>query len=603
MTLHRSIWFLLAAVGTAAGCGFPGPAAGIDADPPVTVGFRDPTSLEDEASGMVLVPVVLSEVSTNTVSVGFTVTGGTATAGVDFVAPAGVLTFSAGVTEQTILVDIVMDDLEEMNESIVISLENPAGALLGQDDHEVTINADILPRIYFTQFMSNAAENGNTQFVVNMDMAAETDVRVDYTISGTLTGTPATPGADYMLNATGVIMIPMGMTTASLDLQEIDDQLDEENAEGIVVTLSNAVGVVIRAGEGVRTHDIEDNDAEPEVAFADPTSSQGESTPAGTISVTLSEVSGREVRVQYMVNGGSAGSGDYAIASGELVFAAGEQQKNIDVSVITDSFDEADETVNVVLTTPTNATLGSVVAHIFTILDDDAFSVVNFQTAGQTITENTQTIQVLVTLTPASGRDVQFNFAQGGGSSVTGSDYTFGTSSPVTIPTGQASAMIQVNIAEDGTAEPNEVLHIDLATGQFVTVGTTDRHSITINNEDSSNVNWGTPNDGSANEGDNGTSQVTYNVVMQYPNTNTVTVQVSFAGSEGQNPSDYTVQSGDVPVTFAPGEVTKPVRLNIVGDTQNEPGSEERITMTLNNPTNAILVSPTVRNHDINDDD
>jgi hypothetical protein len=607
MTLHRPIWLLLAAAASAAGCGFPGATPGIDADPPVTVGFRDPTSLEDEASGMVRVPVVLSEVTTDLVSVGFTVTGGSATAGDDFIAPAGTLSFAAGETEQTIQVNIVMDGLEEENETIVISLDNVAGALLGQSQHEVTINADILPRIYFTQLASNTPENGTTQFAIEMDMAADADVRVDYTVSGTLTGTPASAGADFMLAPTGTITIPMGMMAATLDLEEVDDQLDEEDVEGIVVTLSNADGVVIRAGEGVRTHDIADNDMPPDVRFAETASSQGESTAAGAIPVTLSAVSGRTVTVDYTVSLVDASTGDIVISNGSLSFVPGDTQEDIPLSVVGDTLDENNETVDLTLVNPLHANLpGSGDNHTFTIVDDDAEPSVSFQSAGQMVTENATTLNLVLVLSAVSGKDVSGTFGQGGGSTATSpGDYTF-PATTFMIPAGSPSTTIAVTIVENTTSEPIEVLNVELTGATNASIGAANVHAVTINDDDPPAVSFDpAQSDGSANEGDSGTPMFTYDVVLSNPTTSTVTVDVAFTGSAmmGLFPADYTVGSGDVPVTFAPGDVRESIRLFIVTDNDNESGGSQRITMTLNNPQNAILVSPTVRNHDILDDD
>jgi hypothetical protein len=64
-------------------------------------------------------------------SVAYSTTAGTATAGADFTAASGTLTFAAGETEKTITVPILTDALAEDDEIFSVALANPTGALLG----------------------------------------------------------------------------------------------------------------------------------------------------------------------------------------------------------------------------------------------------------------------------------------------------------------------------------------------------------------------------------------------------------------------------------------------------------------------------------------
>ena len=69
--------------------------------------------------------------------------------------------------------------------------------------------------------------------------------------------------------------------------------------------------------------------------------------------------------VGYAVLGTATGSGtDYTLANGTLTINAGETSGTINISsIIDDSLDEANETVIVTLSNPSNATLGSDDAH------------------------------------------------------------------------------------------------------------------------------------------------------------------------------------------------------------------------------------------------
>jgi hypothetical protein len=80
------------------------------------------------------------------------------------------------------------------------------------------------------------------------------------------------------------------------------------------------------------------------------------------------------VTVDYAVTGGTATGGgvDYTLAAGTLTFAAGTTTQNITVTVVDDALDEPDETVIIALSGPSNATLGTVDEHTFTIIDNDS---------------------------------------------------------------------------------------------------------------------------------------------------------------------------------------------------------------------------------------
>ncbi|MET0200439.1 MAG: Calx-beta domain-containing protein, partial [Gaiellaceae bacterium] len=88
--------------------------------------------------------------------------------------------------------------------------------------------------------------------------------------------------------------------------------------------------------------------------------------------VTLSGPSAFPVTVGFAATSGTASSpGDFAATSGTVSFAAGETLRSVEVSIVRDLQDEADETFAVGLSSPSNATLGDASAAGL-IRDDDA---------------------------------------------------------------------------------------------------------------------------------------------------------------------------------------------------------------------------------------
>jgi hypothetical protein len=74
--------------------------------------------------------VTLSAPSTQTVTVGFATADGSATAGSDYVAAGGTLTFAPGTTTQTVTVNVNGDTTSESNETFVVNLSNATNATI-----------------------------------------------------------------------------------------------------------------------------------------------------------------------------------------------------------------------------------------------------------------------------------------------------------------------------------------------------------------------------------------------------------------------------------------------------------------------------------------
>ena len=73
---------------------------------------------------------------------------------------------------------------------------------------------------------------------------------------------------------------------------------------------------------------------------------------------TLSHASSRTVTVDYATSDGTAVAGsDYTATSGTLTFNAGDTFQSVQVTVLTDSEDESQETLTVTLSNPSQATL------------------------------------------------------------------------------------------------------------------------------------------------------------------------------------------------------------------------------------------------------
>ena len=114
----------------------------------------------EEAAGATLDFVVtLGRARPVETSVGYATADGTATAGSDYTAKSGRLTFMAGETEMTVEVAVLDDAHDEGSETLTFTLSNPSGAVI--DDGEATgtiTNADAMPKAWIARFGRTVAE-------------------------------------------------------------------------------------------------------------------------------------------------------------------------------------------------------------------------------------------------------------------------------------------------------------------------------------------------------------------------------------------------------------------------------------------------------------
>ncbi len=458
------------------------PSDGGDDDGPtaVTVGFEDGASGADEISGTVMIAVVLSAPSDNTVSVAYAVTGGTATPSADFTVSSTSVTFAPGEVRQVIPVTITNDtDESEPSETIELTLSNPAGAKLGADAHTITISNEVLPRVQFVVTTSSTQEPTQSTIEVKLDKAATVLSTVSLGVSGT-----ATPGADFAITNNQVVMFLPGETSKIVPFGEVNDALDEDD-ETVVLQLKSPSAGILVGTDATTTHTILDEDPTPTLAFSLTTLSQSEGTASVLATVTLSAPSGRQVTVDFAQTGGNAAGTDVTVGgTGSLTFAPGETSHDVPLTIIQDTLDEADETAVVQLSNPVNATITGP-TFTLTILDDDLAPTISFTTISTLVTEGTATVTLTADLSDASGLTVTAPFgASAGTTAATPGDFTFVTPSPLSFAPGTTSQTITITIANDGIGELNEFLVVALGTPTNATLGANSSNTITIVDDD-----------------------------------------------------------------------------------------------------------------------
>jgi len=91
------------------------------------VSFSAATYSAGEGAGSATITATLSTAAAEAVTVNYATSDGTATAGSDYTAASGTLTFPAGSTSQTFTVPIIDDSADEPDETVNLTLSSPSG--------------------------------------------------------------------------------------------------------------------------------------------------------------------------------------------------------------------------------------------------------------------------------------------------------------------------------------------------------------------------------------------------------------------------------------------------------------------------------------------
>jgi hypothetical protein len=195
--------------------------------------------------------VSLIQAAAGPVTVQYATADGTATAGSDYRAASGTLSFAPGETQKTITVAVLGDQLFEPNEWFAVTLSNPTGALLAVAGASgIILNDDTeSPGISITDVAKKEGRSGTTLFVFTVTLSAPSvsQVTVRY---ATADGT-AKAGEDYTA-ASGTLTFAPGETTKTVTIKVKGDRAKEAD-ETFSLLLSGATNASILDGTGLGT--------------------------------------------------------------------------------------------------------------------------------------------------------------------------------------------------------------------------------------------------------------------------------------------------------------------------------------------------------------
>jgi predicted extracellular nuclease/Ca2+-binding RTX toxin-like protein len=478
-----------------------------------SVAIADASIIEGETGTTILQLTVTRSGGTLPFSVDFATSNGgnpnnaSATAGSDYVAQNGTLSFATGQNSATIDIVINGDDVDELSEEFTVTLSNATGdAVIGDATAIGTITSDDTgpagpTGVWINEFHYDNAGTDAGEFI---EIAAQAGTNL---AGYSLVLYNGNGGASYQtINLSGTIANQAGgygaLQFAAVDLQNgAPDGIALVGPGGVIEFISYEGTMTAGNGPAVGMTSTDVGVSEPGTAngtsigrvggpgsawvlFSDDSPGQlnagqllgptptiavsdvsvNEAAGTMTFTVTRTNVAPVAFTVDYATANGTATAGsDYGAASGTLIFTANQLQALVTVTISNDGAAEFDETLFFNLSNATNGAVISDNQAVGTIVNDDGTPI--SVSIGDVIQAEGTSGTTLFTFTVArSGGTGAFDidFATANGSAtVAGNDY-LANSGTLNFGVGEMFKTISVTVNGDVTPEPVENFFVNL---------------------------------------------------------------------------------------------------------------------------------------------
>lgn len=540
------------------------------------------------------ITVSLSRASTQVVTVHYATADDSATAGNDYVATSGTLTFAPGQTSETVSVQILGDRTPEFPpaETFSVVLSSPNNALLaGAAGTGVILDDE--PRIFSSGLTIPEGNTGSTTALVtvNLSVAYDQPVSFDYAT----TDQTAVAGSDYVATA-GTVTFAPGETTKQIPVSILGDHVAEAygyesgylDLEQFGFTVSNPSSNVTLFGLGGVA--IQDDEPRVTVSAYVPVDEPATGTTDAVFTVGLSAAYDQDVVVEYGTfetnefgPPASAGS-DYVATAGSVRIPAGQTSRSITVPVVGDGVAEPVEYFYVFLTgTSGNSFIDAGNSWGVGEIRDHPAPLLTI--SGATLTEGnagTSNATFSVNLSVASAETVTVQYATADGAANAGSDYQAG-SGRLTFAPGETHKTVSVAVNGDLLDENNESFSVNLSAATNARIGNGQGAGSIVDDDAPPSISVG---DFRRREGRGGRSLLYFAVTLSAPSGKEVSVIFGTAnGTARMSDNDYRATSGML--VFAPGETRKTIAVVIFGDRRRE--ADETMFLNLRSATNATL--------------
>ena len=450
-----------------------------------------------------------------------------ATSDVDFTAASGTLNFAIGETEKTVTVALLVDQLDEADETFNVVLSNPSELTLADTTGQGTIlDDDIDYGIAFSHSTFHTEEGDDVVVLLQRLVPQESSGGVCYVTIGGDCFSVATEGdaangaitvdlditqvGDFLSSAPpATVNFGPGVAAVELSLPTVDDSTVEVDGS-LTFSLLQGTGyspVYIgppdshNQGSPYRTLYLYDND----LAFSIGDEQADESAGQIDFTVSLNAPAPQQVTVDVATLDGEATSHgnvtatslgqDFEAKTETLTFTAGEQTKTFSVITLDDTIHERNETFTARLSTPSQSlnrynpsrrwsTLTSFADQtaVGTIIDDEQVLVASVSRTYSIVNEDQVgpvrfTVELSHASTTASERNPAVGWRTVPGTAALGADYQ-GENGKLTFMPGVNSGFIDVDIVDDNLFEDSlETFSLELVANndtRFATISPTE---------------------------------------------------------------------------------------------------------------------------------
>ena len=332
----------------------------------------------------------------------------------------------------------------------------------------------------------------------------------------------------------------------------------------------------------------------PTISVSDATVQEAEGAVL-VFTATLSHASSRTVTVDYATSDGTAVAGsDYTAASGTLTFNAGDTSQTVQVTVLTDSEDESQETLTLTLSNPSQATLDDATG-TGTIENGESSSGTQEDPPAEDPPAETPVVLLTASFAnvPADhdGSNFTFDlnfsenvnagyarirddaFTVSGGAIASASRKTQGSNQGWTVevnPTGNGAVSITLPETTDCDASGAICTDDSRKLSQSTSATVAGPPAIAVS-------------DATVQEAEG--AVLVFTATLSHASSRTVTVDYATSDGTAVAGSDYTAASGTL--TFNAGDTSQTVQVTVLTDSEDE--SQETLTLTLSNPSQATL--------------
>lgn len=542
--------------------------------------------------------------TSGTGTVTFTTRDGTAIstgANPDYAANSGTISFGANESEKTITITVNRDYDFENEESFILELITPTNGVLDSNKSSTITILDDTSDLAPVLRIEDARANEGDGITFNVSLVTEVSptrfvevtneknpVTLTFASADGMGANPALAGganSDYT-GVTGSVTFTSGETLKQITVTTLED-VRLENDEVFLMNLSNIIGATALNNKLSATGTIINDEAPIKISFGGDDKGnfsvqEGVTNKTAAIIVRLSGASDSPVSVSYNITEGTAKLGpdsskgaDFNVSAtaGTLTFAPGVTEQQITIDILGDPRFESAETVNIKLSTPTNATIADEDS-VLTITDDDGAPQVTISDAA-VIEGNsgTKTAVFTVNLSTISDVPVTIQFATADGTATAaGSLKDFvSTSGSLVFAAGETSKTIEVLVNGDNFFERDETFSVNLTLAQSESAkasiidgtGTGTILNDTLDGKSVDTVTGVIISDAFTVEGS--AAQFTISLTGPAP-AGGITLKVNTRNGTAVSTSDYTALLG-TSVTFAAGSLTSTVSVNTTNDT------------------------------------